>query len=327
MNYFSYKIKLYRLSKKKDKEGKEFKQKVKEARKEGGSAKAHEVSQTERVDLDFSMEDIAILKTNYLSQKINKTIYSMPQKPFATGQNDFWQQSHMTGEWYLTDKGCVEVHHLLEKVSTRKLKYIGVFTALIMALLGIYQLFIARSERLDAANALLKANEALKITDELKVLAELQDAIVKAQVGDRASFEKLTKWYEDKSHPYGNVAENVIASVVKHHNQDLMFSESLEAYGYDLSKLKTIDDILQEYKTTKPYIKKGFIQYLWDKRDIPKNDKVRFLINVIKHDDSLEAVAKAGLIINDNERHPKFNAPLDIEGILQWWEENKDKYN
>ena len=137
MNYFSYKRELSELSKKKDRERKEFTQKVEEARKEGGSAKVHEVSQTERVELDFILEDIAILKTNYLWQKLNKTIYSMPQKPYATGQNNFWQQSHMTGEWYLTEQGCIKVHNLLEKVSKEKRGKYSFWVSMVFGFIGL----------------------------------------------------------------------------------------------------------------------------------------------------------------------------------------------
>jgi len=136
MNYFSYRRELSELSKKKDKERKEFAQKIEEARKEGGSAKAHEVSQTERIELDFTQEDIAILKTNYLWQKINKTIYSMPPKPYATGQDDFWQQSH-TGEWYLTEKGCIKVHNLLEKVSKEKREKYSFLVSIVFGFMGL----------------------------------------------------------------------------------------------------------------------------------------------------------------------------------------------
>ena len=62
MTYFSYNREFSRLSKKKDQEWKEFTKEVEKARKEDGPEKAREVSQTERVELDSILEDIAILR-------------------------------------------------------------------------------------------------------------------------------------------------------------------------------------------------------------------------------------------------------------------------
>ncbi len=338
MNYFSYNRELSRLSKKKDEERKELSKKIEKARKEEGPAKAHEVASTECVDLDFILEDIAILKTNYLQQKLNKTIYQMPTKPFSDSENDFWQESRMTGEWYLKEKGYIEVHHLLEKANKEKrekwsfwaFKPITVITALIMVLLGIYQLILARSERLDAADALLNANEALKISDELKALTEFQNAIVKAQVGDRKSFGRLTKWFEDTSYPYNTLAAEAISSIwtkYSRYTREPIFNyySPIEAYDIDLKEFKTIDDISDKFNSYGTWIRVPLIQYVWNRDDIPKNKKIPFLINVLKHDKHLDVFAAAGIKLNE-ERKAENKHPLAIDDILKWWEENKDNY-
>ena len=64
---------------------------------------------------------------------------------------------------------------------------------------------------------------------------------------------------------------------------------------------------------------------MWMRSDIPKNEKIKFLINVLQNDKHLNVIAAASSKINE-ERKVKEH-PLGTDEILKWWEENKEKYN
>jgi hypothetical protein len=92
--------------------------------------------------------------------------------------------------------------------------------------------------------------------------------------------------------------------------------------GVDPQKL-AVAEIEQTFKQAPPHIRVGLLEFLWEKRtDIPKKDRLAFLVEVLRTDESLNVVEYAGRWFA-NGTGDKLK-PLAIPLHLEWWEKNKD---
>ncbi len=93
--------------------------------------------------------------------------------------------------------------------------------------------------------------------------------------------------------------------------------------SFDPSKLP-LPALVQQYQGSPPQLKPAMLEYIWKRDDISKVERLDFMIDVMKHDESLRAVEYAG-------RH--FTAgtdqkikPMAIEYLVDWWEKNKSEF-
>jgi hypothetical protein len=138
MNYFTYRLKLHRLNRGKDKAYRSVIATAKEAEKTGGWKAGREVYMSEAYQIDEWRDEIHALITNYLRFKAQKRFLHFPLR---TEESDLWNRGSMTGEWYLTDKGIAKAYALIrsdyrERVSLF-LKVAGVLIGIIVALTGL----------------------------------------------------------------------------------------------------------------------------------------------------------------------------------------------
>lgn len=131
MNYLSYRIKLYKLNRKRDKEDKSLSKKIEETRKKGGYDAANKIYQTEGVDLQLIDEEISLLATQYFIQKARKDLLPIPS---MNDKDGLWEESHLTGKWYLTNKGITEIHTLIRESI---IFWTSILFGLIGALIGL----------------------------------------------------------------------------------------------------------------------------------------------------------------------------------------------
>jgi len=76
------------------------------------------------------------------------------------------------------------------------------------------------------------------------------------------------------------------------------------------------------YDSAPPDHKPALLKFIWERDDIPKNEKLEFFVEVLQTDESLKAREYAGryFIQGANSRCK----PLAIDCLLEWWEKNKD---
>jgi hypothetical protein len=96
------------------------------------------------------------------------------------------------------------------------------------------------------------------------------------------------------------------------------WEKGLNPYEVPLSQL------WKEYNSTPEIIIRcGIIQFMWEERgDIPKKERLQFLVDVLKNDKSLEVVKLAGHYFKETSNDGF--TPLGINGHIEWWEKNKD---
>ena len=171
-------------------------------------------------------------------------------------------------------------------------------------------------------NSIAKASVTL---DELESVTEYTKTVIAAQNDDRKALDKLKKWSEDKNDPFSSKAAQAWHTIFESHNE-LMYISNLTVpwnEGVDPSKF-LLPELIQQYKGAPVQLRPALLEYIWKRDDIPKVDRLDFMIETMKHDSSLTAVEYAG-------RH--FTAgtelkikPSAVEYLVPWWDEHRQEY-
>ncbi|RJQ51510.1 MAG: hypothetical protein C4526_09905 [Nitrospiraceae bacterium] len=138
MNWFSYQIELFKKSKERDQELKKLHKLAKEAGEKGGYGKMLEVYNREDIDLRTVEEEIDLLKTQYVKNKISKSFYSLPPTPITDGnESEIWMRGSYTAEWLLTKKGFEEANNIILKIRKERRENISFWVTILFGLLGL----------------------------------------------------------------------------------------------------------------------------------------------------------------------------------------------
>lgn len=180
-------------------------------------------------------------------------------------------------------------------------------------------------KRLNAIDA--KLQESTQLLSDLQLSREFTMTVIAAQNDDRKAFDQLRIWADDKSNPFSSRAEQVWNTILGEHAKPWSIGGFTVPWPprVDPSKL-TLGDLQREYENLPDhsYLKPALIDYIWKRQDFSKNDRMKFLIDVMQNDPSLTAVEYAGRFLN-SEANINFK-PLYVQGFLNWWKENKDKH-
>ena len=198
-------------------------------------------------------------------------------------------------------------------------------------------------QRIEAQSATIdlvamQAGEAKKLSEEMdetlqkasKTLSELQQiteftmTVVAAQNDDRKAFDQLKAWANDKSFPLSARAKQAWNTIFEEHSKPQYISYPKVPWreGLDPSKL-TFKDLLQIYGSAPSPLKPMLIEYIWNRQDIPKKDRMQFLIDVMQHDQSLRAVEYAGIFFAQGAQLTI--KQMAVDHMLSWWRDNKNE--
>lgn len=170
--------------------------------------------------------------------------------------------------------------------------------------------------------ALARAEE--KAT-ELASILEFTNTVVAAQNDDRTAFDKLKGWAETPSFPYKEAALQAYTKIMDDHSQGMYNSGFTIPWrdGFDPSLLD-LNALRSQYASAPRQLKPAFLEYIWNRVDFAKRDKMDFLMDVMLTDRSLTAVEYAG-------RHFTQGAdlkikPVAVDYLRKWWSENRDNF-
>lgn len=160
--------------------------------------------------------------------------------------------------------------------------------------------------------------EARATLESLQSFDDFNRVVMAARNDDRASFDKLAEWAKDSSYSFAAQAEDARRSVVEDHNTVGIWTAPSFPWrpGLDPSTLG-IAELTESYAGLPNDLKPALICYIWDREDIDKTERMRFLAKVLRADPSLKAAEYAGRFLQ--------NAlglsckPLEIERILSVW--------
>lgn len=181
----------------------------------------------------------------------------------------------------------------------------------------------AADQKLTDLNATLSA---AKVTlEKLQKDADFGNLIEQAQIDDRIAFDKLSLIARDQSSPYAKraaTAQNVIMDAhsqgIYETNLQFPWQNGVEPDILSFGTLKSI------FGSIEAPLKPALIEYINNRRDIPKNEKLYFFIEVMKTDASLKAVEYAGRYFT-MDLNLKIK-PLAIDYLSNWWSEHRWDY-
>lgn len=186
------------------------------------------------------------------------------------------------------------------------------------------------SEKNEKAEAKLKTlDEAIakasKTLESLESVTEYTKTVVAAQNDDREAFDTLEAWSKDKSHPFSEEAGQAWSTVFESHNKPFSTSGFTVPWneGFDPSVL-TLPQLASQYATAPPQLKPALLEYIWKRNDIPQIDRLDFMMNIMKTDDSLTAVEYAGRHFTSGTKQKI--KPMAVEYLDNWWKEHRSEF-
>ena len=165
--------------------------------------------------------------------------------------------------------------------------------------------------------------ELNKNIKSVNLITEFTMTVLAAQNDDRKSFDKLAEWSNDKLFPFSDMAKSVWIKILDDHAQPF-FSSGFKipwAENIDPSKL-SFTDLEKMYKSAPQYLRLPLLEYIWTRKDISKKERMAFLVNVLKNENSLKVVEYAGRFFN--EASGLKYKPLAVNEFLKWWGKNKE---
>lgn len=171
-------------------------------------------------------------------------------------------------------------------------------------------------------DAIQKANKTL---NDLNLSSEFSLTVSAAQNDDRKAFDKLKEWSQDKNNPFSAKAAQAWQTIFESHNE-LMYGSNFTVpwnEGFDPSKLQ-LPELKKQYSVALAQLKPALLEYIWKRDDIPKVDRLEFMIEVMKYDSSLTAVEYAGRHFTSGT-NLKIK-PSAVDYIVQWWNEHRNEF-
>jgi hypothetical protein len=169
--------------------------------------------------------------------------------------------------------------------------------------------------------AAVNAQKALK---EIDKTTEFATVLLAAQSDDWKSFVQLRKWGEDNSFPLQEMAANACIQIINSYSGP--FRHGYLDYrwppGVDYRKL-SLQEFMNYYKSLNPIFHTHIVNKVWNRGDIPKKERMAFLIEVIKTSNSMTARDYAGefFVEATGDKNLKWKT-FQIEPLLRWWEEH-----
>lgn len=158
---------------------------------------------------------------------------------------------------------------------------------------------------------------------ELQVATLFHSTILAAQSDNRRAFDQLWKWAEDSTYPFQKVAAQAFQTIMDQHNPAMIQGGFTVPWkeGIEPQRL-TLQELRAAYTQAVPHIRIGLIEFVWEKRtDLPKKERLSFLAEVLRSDESLQVIEYAGRYFAQGTGNKL--KPLAIPMHLKWWDENK----
>jgi len=184
-----------------------------------------------------------------------------------------------------------------------------------------------RSRNEEAERKLLEVDDTLEDAKAslniLSATTQFAQTSIAAQNDDRKAFDELERMAEDPRHPFNKRAADVWRTVLDAHSPMMVvggFTIPWQA-NVDPSKLD-IAQIRSIYASAPVWLRPAFAEYISQRTDLSKKDRMTLLIGIVRNDDSLKAVEYAG---REFAKAAGINIkPIAAKPMLDWWDANKD---
>ena len=177
-------------------------------------------------------------------------------------------------------------------------------------------------QKLDALDKVTA--EAIATLKTLKEEEEFRGLVMAAQNDDRASYDRLVEISTDKKSRFSAMAADAYRTLYEAHSSG-MYRSGFQGYwaqGVDPSKLSFVE-LQKIYQAAPAGIKPALLEYIWGRIDIPKADRMDFMIDVVKTDSSLTAVEYASRHFMQGAGLENKMNPMALDSLYEWWKKNQ----
>lgn len=168
-------------------------------------------------------------------------------------------------------------------------------------------------------NSLQRGATAVKQLQDYSILTETTLA---ARGDDCKAYDQLLAWSKDESYALQNEAKLAVKSIMEQ-NEQIRFIPTIKWKENVNPNQLALNQLAYDFKIQEtPQMRSALLSFIWKRDDIPKKERLAFLVEVIQTDPSIRVVDHAGGIFaratGDGFKD------LAKEEHLRWWEENKD---
>lgn len=157
----------------------------------------------------------------------------------------------------------------------------------------------------------------------LNAINEFTLALLAAQNDDREALEKLDAWANDSTYVFYQLADNALLKIILDHSKPFYYAFGTCSWPEDIDPSKLdLQGLIVIFNQSEKYDQIPILEYISNRKDIHKKNKMSFYIDVMEKSKSLMVVEYASryfMILADLQY-----LPLDVDGITEWWDENKE---
>ncbi len=170
----------------------------------------------------------------------------------------------------------------------------------------------------------ISINEGKIAVKELQLYTQFNTPVLAAPNNIRPAYDQLLTWAKDTLFPFQTASAQAVQTIMDQHASAMHRGGFKVPWneGVDPQKL-SLSEFRKNFAAAPPHIRLGILEFVWKKRtDIPKADRLQFLVDVLRDDENLEVVEYAGRYFAEGTGDKL--KPIAIEQHLEWWKENKD---
>ncbi|MBA7709837.1 hypothetical protein ES703_118763 [subsurface metagenome] len=166
-------------------------------------------------------------------------------------------------------------------------------------------------------------NDGNLAVKELQIYTQFNRVVLAAKNDSRRAYEQLWAWSADSSYPLQKDATQTIQTIVDQHDPKMTITNTSISLKNGKNPLKlSLSDLRIAMLSTPPNIRRCVVEFVWRERtDISKKDRLEFLVDVLRSDESLLVVEYAGRYFEEGTGDKL--KPLAIKQHLEWWKKNK----
>jgi hypothetical protein len=171
------------------------------------------------------------------------------------------------------------------------------------------------------------AQAALEKMEQISAFATV---LLAAQNDDWQAFNQLLNWVDDQNFPLHEVAASGYVAISSSHTSWLEpgYLKMQWGPGVDPSHL-SLSELGKIYSSHRPVYHADIVLTVWNRSDIPKKERMEFLVQVLKTSNSVTAKYFAAKLFveatDDKDLELKLHkVPFRLEPLLEWWESHKN---
>jgi hypothetical protein len=162
---------------------------------------------------------------------------------------------------------------------------------------------------------------------EVESVTNFAAVLIAAESDDWEAFHQIAQWADDIKHPLHDVALKALVKIRISFATPVTrgYVNAQWREGVDPAKM-SLSELMAAFVNAQPLVHASVVHVVWNRTDIPKRQRMDFLIQALTQSASLNARDHAARLFIDaaGDKALKWNA-FDVKPLVAWWEEHKDR--